>query len=768
MAPPPPDSSPRYLRETLLCAAVAAYAFIASFPDVTYTPPGLDGSWRLEISRLALERGFGRDAVFTSGPLGPLLNPTDATWVVVGASLLRFAQQVALAWVIASLVRLRRFAGAAALVAAWTAAFWAGLLFEHGLLLLLPLLALETVRTGRKRWLAAAAALAGAAMMVKTSLAVGAAGVVAVAGAILLWRHGLRAWSALVAAAVAFAVVFLGLAALLLRSPREIPDWLGMTLATVDGYNVAMSSAGRPLHLAVCLGVLALAITAGVWLALRRSPAAVVVALFAVPAFLTFKHAFVRHDIYHEIAFLPFVVAALGVIAAHVEKRLELAVLGGLACLSVAAGVALTWSHPREMQRPPVASVASGQHGLRNLRAWADVPGEIRRQREMIDAVLAADAAPALRSRVGKASVGIIPWELALCRANALRCVPIPTLQLFTAYTASLDDRVAAHFSGPAAPEYVVMDDQGLDGRSVVLDTPATLLSLLSHYERTGGGLGNGRVLLQRRPAPLELAPRTIGSVVLPAGAWSTPPAVNGQLMARVELALSPVGRLRKLLFRIDPVYVEVVYCDGRAVRHRILPDTARNGLLLDHLADEDGVLDAILDRTAGARITRIRLSGPGLRSYRSPVRITWAEIPRSAEGSAACHSPAPGTAGLARLEMPPGKPLLAVDEFKPSVDATGGLLHLKGWAVDPVAGTPAAGLLVEVAGQVRYIPVGRERRDDVAKYFGVEAYAQSGYRGAVALDALPPGKHPLHVKVLSSDGRAFYDDPQRRELEVH
>jgi hypothetical protein len=119
----------------------------------------------------------------------------------------------------------------------------------------------------------------------------------------------------------------------------------------------------------------------------------------------------------------------------------------------------------------------------------------------------------------------------------------------------------------------------------------------------------------------------------------------------------------------------------------------------------------------------------------------------------------------MARRPAPPDKPLISVDVF--DVERGEGrrrLLRLGGWAVDPVSARTAAGILVQVAGTVTWLPTGL-RRQDVAEHFREPGYERSGYGGLVDLGRLPPGVHEVVVNVVASDGRGYYETSFRRAI---
>jgi hypothetical protein len=771
-APPPPRGAPlagapgARVRpsavDAVLAVVAGAYVFVATFPDTLYTGPGLDGSCRYEVSRLATEHGFGRDVAFTYGPLGFLLAPMDVARDVAGASLLRFAVQAALAACVAHALLRRRRGGALALVATQVFAAAAGLLLEYKLLLLFPWLLARRGRGATAAPLVLAAALAGAAVYVKTTLGVALLSACAVGAALLALGRGRGAWRALAASAGAFAAVAAAMGATLLRSPWDVPGWLRLSLRIADGFSVAMSLPGSASSLRLALAVLAAWTLLTAWL-LRRGSAAGWVALACCGAlFLAFKHAFVRHDVYHEISFAPFVLGALGFVLLEAADRLEAAGIGATAALVLFATGPLL-RHMGTADPTAAWHLLDGRRGLENVRRWWDLRAERDRQALFVERAIAPDRMPGVHERVAGRTVGVIPWELTACRANELRCVANPTLQLFAAYTSALDERTALHYAGSDAPGVVLFSDAAIDRRHVALDTPATLRAVLEAYAPSPGVPAPGTWMLERRDAPAPLRLRAAGRSLAVPGSWIAAPASDGLLFAHAALDLSVGGRLAKTFFRVEPVYLDVLGCDGSRASFRLVPDVARHGLLVTNLTARGGPLPADLERRAASQACWIRFSGAGLRSFRQPVAVDWSEAPAS--GGPPRSGPAPA-GDLEPRRAPPGGPLLSVDALDlENSDRARRLLVVRGWGVDPAAAAPAAGVLVEVAGRAAWFPTGLDR-SDVAAHFGVPAYARAGFGGVVDLSGVPAGEHEVAVTVVSADRRARYE-AQRQRIRV-
>jgi hypothetical protein len=100
----------------------------------------------------------------------------------------------------------------------------------------------------------------------------------------------------------------------------------------------------------------------------------------------------------------------------------------------------------------------------------------------------------------------------------------------------------------------------------------------------------------------------------------------------------------------------------------------------------------------------------------------------------------------------PRGKP--------PAVTAAGAPILLNGFAFDPVAKTPAKGVDVVVDGKTYGTKYGAARTD-VATFFKAPALVNVGFTVTLPASSLAAGAHAVVVRVVSSDGRGYFDSPE-------
>jgi len=127
----------------------------------------------------------------------------------------------------------------------------------------------------------------------------------------------------------------------------------------------------------------------------------------------------------------------------------------------------------------------------------------------------------------------------------------------------------------------------------------------------------------------------------------------------------------------------------------------------------------------------------------------------------------APPTQGAsAGLAARPEAPAFTIDRIgdaldplnrRPAITAAGRPTMISGFGLDAVAKAPGKGLDVVVDGKPYSAAYGAER-PDVATYFKVPALAKVGFTTTLPADALAVGQHTAFVRVVTADGKGYFD----------
>jgi hypothetical protein len=619
---------------------VALWLTVALWPALGAPLDGsFDSSWRWAVA-VAAARGLPA-GLLPAGPLAAWLEPRAIeSGTLVAASLFAVATRL-LWWVaLAGLFGTRRSPGRwAAMALLWllgTAV--AGRVPDEELVVLVLLLSFSWWRDageappelGRS---AAAGALAGILLLVKASAGLEACA--ALAGAVGV--RALRRRQGMTGPAVALGSSLLGGAAVgawvAFDSPASCVRWASAVPELLSGYGATMalglSDRGGLAAAGALLGVAA----AAAWAFARRTPTAGLWLAMPIAFAAVAKHALVRPDV-HLLGLVAWSVAVLGVAVVVAERRDEsvLALTAGLVVLASA------WPQARFLgtveRGAPLVRRAVGLEGVVN--ALETLRPEARRR--LLDGLgrrrLAEWRQPGLAAETLSAGgVDAVPWRLTLLAANGLErgWSPSPSFQFYQASTAVLERRQAEHFAGATAPRWLIAHFDPLEGRNPLWEAPRTWRAIASRYRIAARP--EGLLLLERRPTPGAWSERELGQAPLEWGAWMRLPEVApGEcLLARVELVPTPLGRLRRALFRSEPVYLDLAGGSRRSTG-RALPELAAEGLVLDEAPTRLDELAAWLEGAGSPIWRRVRWRSGDAGRYRSAT-VRWFALRPSVSG---------------------------------------------------------------------------------------------------------------------------------------
>jgi hypothetical protein len=795
--------------KNLLYLIALVYLFVALFPGLSLMPitPGLDPSWIYAINYIPHSNYvFGRDVVFTFGPLGYLLWPLDVGNNLYRAAIFRFIIHVLLVFLVCYHISKssKTFCSLIGFVIASTTAIACGLYYEYRLLVVLALLLLVPSQD-RKIWLGTfflSSFLCALFLFMKFSL--GVAGLAMLVTAVATWVVSKTA-KAYIASLLAFWIYYLVLllcAMIFMGSWSNFARWIKASLEIVQGYSVAMSIPG-PKEVLV-LGLLTIITYVVLLFIYRRISFNIFQAgiLFVGALCVAFKHGFVRQD-GHVALFFTFIIAVMGVLflcsSTWTEVKATCIAFFIILILSLPPTIAAI-SDPsirtelmKSYLRTDIRNILivetkvafcvlksywriiTGIEGFTNIKHMVnldDVRTDLHNKSQM---ALQKDVLPDAwvhKIKSCNGTVDVLPWEITYCPANNLNWNPNPVLQLYSAYTSFLDRWSSIHYSGENAPSFLVVEFTDIDDRHLILDAPATWQTILQNYKPVENDSKRGRLLLEKEQSRLSNVSLTmLKEDSVKTGEWIIVPPSNRLLFAETEFKLHLVGEITKAFFRIDPVFIELVYDSGKSFTFRIIPNTARNGLLVNYLPTNSYQLESLMNGIAEDRVVKFRFLGPGLWCFNRNIHIRWLESnftmkyglqsidPQKLAFLGYQESQAIDT--INGLEMNKKDPIIIVGaDPKNSITITG-------WAVDDVAKDKAGGVFINIDDQLDIPALYGLDRPDVAEHFKNKRYRFSGFAASFSTSILEKGRHTLSLKIVTTDKKGYYVSNKKILLEI-
>ena len=583
---PTPSLFSRRLSELLLWLLLVLVTF--SLPK----PPELqlDASWRMALGYF-LEQGFafGRDVVFTYGPLGFLLGRTytaDFFWPLI-------LWQLFLAAVTATVV-LRLSRGLAGLSRFCFLAFFIlfGLGYEDALHTMLIVLfgwsLIDKLSTSDRPLAVVAPALFFAFLAaIKFTNLMLAGFVVAVVTAFgFVRRRNLAAWLFL----GIFSFTFLLIWSVCQQPISALVPYFFNSLDVSSGYQATM---GLPTPFAPfwkALVMIALLLGYLAW-HLRTQPDRIrsCASFLILGAFLylNWKHGIVRADGH----MLGFFYCALLICLAFPALFREIGESRWIArALLVPAAILGLLGIYNTL--PPVLQWAgniANEKLVRNLQAVS----ALRAARQHLDNQLAAErekaALPKTARMIGDASIDVLGFEQGVALFNQFNYTPRPVFQSYSAYTPHLNRLNADWLASSQASEYALFKLQTIDERPLLLDD-ADLLRLFPHYYRFVLE-EHGYQLWRRRPNPPpaeQLEPRPLTRVSVAVGqTYTLGDLENKPLWFQVDLPPSLLGRARNFLYKPPLVDLQVTASDNKTETYRLPIKAAQGGFQLNPLVTD-------------------------------------------------------------------------------------------------------------------------------------------------------------------------------------
>ena len=540
----------------VLFVLLAAAAFTLPFAPA----PELDPSWRMALGYFFKQGAqFGREVVFTYGPLGFVMGKTYSG--LQFGSLI--AGQLFLALISAGTILLlgRRLSGLSSLLY-FVYFLFIGVGYEDAThILIIAILGFELLRRAKTPhpWPIGliGIVLAGYAQIKFTDLLLGFFIVLLTLGYYL--REGRRREA--VWLAVSYLVAFLGIWLACHQNLLNLPDYLYYSWQISEGYQWAMGFPTPSEPLWKALVILAVYATYGCYHLFtqpHRSRAVANTLLLCAFIFLQWKHGFTRPD-GHMLGFFFCALLPLTAYPALLEDTGRLRRLHRWVFLG-AMGLSL-WGMENTIPGCVRYSVATVQAKVRaNFQAafhWAETTEHYR---ELLATARRQNSLPLVREIVGRATVDVLGYEQGVALFNDFNYQPRPVIQSYCTFMPSLVKLNGDFFASEKAPQFVLLKVESIDGRLPALDDARVLLLLAHRYQFLRWE--KGYTLWKRTPDPFDPA------AVEPKPLRTARLAINQvlpiedlaaqQLWLKLNLPPSMLGQLRRFFYKLPQVRLSI------------------------------------------------------------------------------------------------------------------------------------------------------------------------------------------------------------------
>jgi hypothetical protein len=575
---------------------------------------------------------WGRDIVFTYGPLGYLRYPVFDEALLVPLVLWNGFLVATVMVGIVGLLRPLSTAWAVALYA--VIVFAASMLSGKGIYMMFPLFAAlfyfrepERPQFGPIILLILAAGVFANAYV--SSLVFGFSTCALMDTSRMLRRH-------VPLFVPVYAGAFLGAFLLAGQSLATFPVFLRSITEIAAGYADAMSTYGSRTEIGAFLGVSVAVLSIVIWCewtrltdAGQRSDAWLLILILGAFWYVTWKSGFVRHDLHSVIAWACLAIGVAGYAAARWtrlrSRSARWALLASTLVSSGAgafvAGGSIGLSTIGDQAKTAIINVPIGT--LRNgLGVLADPHAWIRSLQNSRESARAAMRA-ALPRPTSVGTVDLLGTEQAAVLAYGFDYRPQPVFQSYAAYTPWLIESNRAHLRSDHASETIFFGRETIDNRYPLLDNGKAIVELFARYKPDD--VVGDYVRMRRRSAVLDAVVTEVAVIDAGFGVWVPVPESPGAVMLEATIRPSISGWLARLALRLPRVEIRVRLADGTEKAHRLVPAMAGEGFLLSPYVESAAVL-ASLGAGRLADLAKKRVVAVKVDTERSSARVYYAD----------------------------------------------------------------------------------------------------------------------------------------------
>jgi hypothetical protein len=194
---------------------------------------------------------------------------------------------------------------------------------------------------------------------------------------------------------------------------------------------------------------------------------------------------------------------------------------------------------------------------------------------------------------IGNKTVDLVPNEASEIYLNKLNYNPRPIIQSYQAYNAYLDKKNQEKYLSATAPDFVIFGIESTDNKYAIGDETLTLVALLQRYEPIK--TWQNRLLLKKkeRTKTLKLVKQSSTAWEMgksfPLNSVIKADSSNQKLLSiiKVKTTYNWFGKLLNLLFQPPHLNMEIATSKGEKTIYRTVPILLNKGLIVNAKMDD-------------------------------------------------------------------------------------------------------------------------------------------------------------------------------------
>ena len=385
------------------------------------------------------------------------------------------------------------------------------------------------------------------------------------------------------------------------QSIKNLPIYFISMQGTISGYSNAMSVVGQPVEVIRYL-ISALLLLASIYFQRNLKYKALLIGLYLIFLFISFKGGFVRHDSHAVLAATSLLIATLLLPFVGIRSKLYIfTLIFSLATVAYVNGNYIRTT-PESFSQNVIAAYRNALDGLHKRLSNHDFFEQ--QYKEALNAIHLKVPFPTL-----KGASDIYSHDQAYLLASSNTWSPRPAFQSYTAYTPRLDDLNRQHLEGMAAPNNIFISIEPIDQRLPSSEDGSSWPLLLSQYRPVK--FIDHYLLLEKirsiksvnlqwgNPEIYRLTER----VLLPKSIDSLRDPVYAKLIIKPTL----LGRIKNVLYKSNLIHLDLEMIDGTKKPFRLVPGMAENGIMISPLVETTQEFNALYSRNSSLDKKRVK-----------------------------------------------------------------------------------------------------------------------------------------------------------------
>ena len=549
-----------------------------------------DDSWQAVLEYAAKAKlQFGKDIIFTYGPLGYLNTAYSQGDLITGRILFSLAWAALVTWSMIGIYR--NIPGFSKYVfIGWMLLFFGGgdaqvlLVLTHGSLVLMG-------NIDQRQGIAKAVMLIIAfafVSLIKFPFLAAAVTCIILCAVVQAGRGSVQYAAGIL---IVFTAAVLALWTATGQQMTYLWPWIQGSLEITSGYTEAMSWPPKTEVLVTCLIAAGLVLLTLILRFRATKPTlstVVFMLLISLNVFMAWKMGFVRGDdhVFNFISFLP-VALAIAVSPLPETSKPDLSPNTTIALTSamIILCIAATGLQRPEMMRTAVLDWPQNMTDKAAIllkTGTGDWKGNFAARAASQQNNSGADL-PAARTLVGNATVDVMSYYQWAALANKLNYRPRPVFQGYSAYTPYLQDLNLAFYKSDERPQYVLLNLDTIDFRYATLDDASTLPYILKNYKPVGQEK-DFLILKANEGVPAVVHLRLVQERTIAFDETLNISELNSApLILQVEIKRGFWHKIMRFLYQTPRLSVNMLV-GGKVVMTRFVPEMAERGFLINPL----------------------------------------------------------------------------------------------------------------------------------------------------------------------------------------